>query len=219
MVEAMSVRPGSRSLGLIRQGIWLMSIAVLLSLAACGDRVAPRESGASSPAGAVKRFLAPFAEAPGGTAGSTATKETKDFWASTCDHIDPLLRPRLRFYEDDPIDPQVNCGAAVVLLVMYTGDTGKMLPPTKIFGSPVSAETSADTSIVTVDTRYESPPALGAHSAQPPPSKARVKVLVVKREGSWWVATPQAFNPLFAAEGGLSESQLRDQHKKLLAAG
>lgn len=196
-----------------------MSIAVLLPLAACGDRAAPRVSGASSPEGAIKQFLAPFAEEPRPTEGSTATKETKAFWASTCAYIDPLLRPRLRFYDDDPIDPQVNCGAAVVFLVMYTGDTGKMLPPTKIFGSPVSAETSADASTVTVDMRYESPPPLGADTTPPPPSKATIKVLVVKREGSWWVATPQAFNPLFAAEGGLSESQLRDQHRKLLAAG
>jgi hypothetical protein len=105
-----------------------------------------------------------------------------------------------------------------VFVVMYTGDTGQMLAPTKISGSPLSAETSADTSVVTVDMRYESGKQHAGTDAPPPPSKATIRVLTVKRVGSWWVATPNAFNPLTALGGGLDEAELRELHEKLLAA-
>jgi hypothetical protein len=185
------------------------AILLTLGLAGC-DR---DRSGASSPEAAVEQFLEPFAEDYGSEA-PTATEEVQEFWASTCARVDPRIRPRLRFY-DGPVDPDVNCGALVVLLVADTGDTSGMASPSKILGTPVSAETSLDESIVTVDMRYE---VLSEPARRAPPAKARIKVLVIKRHGSWWVATPQAFNPRSAAEGGLSESELRDQHKELLTA-
>ncbi len=88
-----------------------------------------------------------------------------------------------------------------------------MSQPSTISGTAVSADTSGDSSIVTVAIRYKSD---GLATA--PPSSARIKVLVVKRDGSWWAATPYAFNPLHPPDGGLSEAELRDQHEELLAA-
>jgi hypothetical protein len=188
-----------------------VAAALILGLAGCGGDGA---SGASSPETAVERFLAPFSEERPPTEGSTASEEVKKFWAGACKQVDPRVRRGMRFDEDDPMDPLVNCGAGVVLLVSYTGDTGAMLPPSKISGTPVSAHTSADKSIVTVDMQYATDERYGNTA----PAKATIKVLVVKRDGSWWVATPQAFNPLQAAEGGFEESALRDQHEELLAA-
>jgi hypothetical protein len=186
------------------------SIPLTLVLASCdGDG-----SGASSPEAAVEEFLAPFAEEYR-PEGSTAGEEIQEFWASTCARVDPRIRPRLRLEDEGSIDPDVSCGAVVVLLVAETGDTSGMAPPSKILGTPVSAETSFDESIVTVDMRYESRWEWGRRAL---PAKARIKVLAIKRQGAWWVATPQAFNPLSAAEGGLSESELRDEHKELLTA-
>jgi hypothetical protein len=89
----------------------------------------------------------------------------------------------------------VNCGAAILLLVLYTGDTGEMLQPSKISGTPVSAK----------DVSY-------------PRAEGDDQGSGVKRDGSRWDATPQAFNPLSAVEGGLNESQLLDQYRKLRAA-
>ncbi len=45
-----------------------------------------------------------------------------------------------------------------------------------------------------------------------------VKVLTVRRGGRWFVATPDAVNPLHARTGGFTEAQLRADHAKLLAA-
>jgi hypothetical protein len=188
---------------------------VILGLAGCGDDDA---SGASSPETAVARFLQPFSQERPKTDRSTASEEITEFWASTCEQVDPRIRRGMRFYEDEPMDPLVNCGAVVVLLVPYTGDTGEMLPPSRISGTPVSARTSTDESIVTVEMQYASDDRQGS-SASAPPAKATIKVLVVKRDGSWWVANPQAFNPVQAADGGFEESALRDQHEELLAAG
>ena len=42
---------------------------------------------------------------------------------------------------------------------------------------------------------------------------------MIKRDGAWWIATPYAFNPLTAAEGGLSEAELHQQHSELLSGG
>lgn len=187
---------------------------ILLGIGGCGDGGA---SGASSPESAVEQFLAPFSKERPKTQRSTASEQVKEFWASTCDQVDPHIRSGMRFYEDDSIDPRFNCGAEVVLRVSYTGDTGKMLPPSKISGTPVSADTSGDESIVSVAMRYDSDQRYGS-TAPRPSAAATIKVLVVKREGSWWVATPQAFNPLHAADGGFRESELRDQHEELLAS-
>jgi hypothetical protein len=201
-----------------RRPILPFGAALILAFAGCGGNAASHASGASSPAAAVEQFLAPFADEKPTPHGFRATKEMREFWASTCDQIDPRLRSVMRFYEeDDATDPRVNCGAAVVVLVTYTGDTGEMLQPSRISGSPVSAETSADASIVTVEMRYESPERHG--TTAPPPAKATIKVLVIKRDGSWWVATPQALNPLHAAQGGFDASELREQYERLLAAG
>lgn len=90
------------------------------------------------------------------------------------------------------MDPRVNCGATVVLAVMYTGDTGQMAAPSAISGRTVATRTSSDRSVVSVE--------------------------IVRRNGSWWVATPEALNPLHATDGGYSESELRQQHRELLAA-
>jgi hypothetical protein len=193
--------------------------ALILGMGGCGegDASGASSSGASSPQAAVERFLAPFSNLPPRSQGPTASEEIKGYWASTCDQVDPRIRPGLRFYEDDLVDPRVNCGAVVVLLVMYTGDTGQMAPPRTISGNPVSADTAGDRSVVSVAMRYEIDERQ-TYTAPPPPPEATVNVLVVKRDGSWWVATPQAFNPLHAADGGYNEFELRQLHEELLAA-
>jgi hypothetical protein len=197
----------------------VLSAALVLALAGCGDDDGLGGSGASSPEAAVERFLAPFASPPRGD-GPTADAEVQEWWASACDGVDPSIRRAMRFEPGERGDLRVNCGAGVVLTVMYTGDTGDMDPPSKVSGSPVSADTSASESVVTVDMHYESRPRpTGEPSDTAPPANASIKVLVIKRDGAWWVATPQAFNPLAAAEGGVSEAELRRQHSELLSGG
>ncbi len=66
---------------------------------------------------------------------------------------------------------------------------------------------------VTVRARY-----LRADSAAHTESAVTLKVLVVRRSGSWWLATPQAFNPGAASHAGLTEAQLRSEYRKLLLA-
>lgn len=186
---------------------------LLLGAAGCGEDDA---AGGSSPEAAVERFLAAFAQPPK-PQGSTASEVTKEFWAAACDRVDPRIRRGLRFDDDEPIDPRVSCGATVVLAVMYTGDTGQMAAPSAISGRPVGTDTSRDESVVRVEMRYRIDESR-TYTAPAPPAVATVNVLVVKRDGSWWVATPKAFNPLHAADGGYSESELRKQHRELLAA-
>lgn len=198
--------------GHIRRRCLPIAAAVVLAVGASGCSEAGA-SGASSPEAAVERFLAPFSQEREPSRGSSASEDVKEFWASTCDLVDPEIRSQLRFDEDQP-DSRVNCGAVVVLHVLYTGDTGRMRPPSKVSGKPVAAETSGDQSVVDVELRYES--AAEGSSSPAPPAKATVKVLVVKRDGSWWVATPQAFNAVQAAEGGYDESELRSQYEQLL---
>jgi hypothetical protein len=167
--------------------------------------------GPSSPQDAVTRFLAPWSQ-PAPTRESPK-EEIGRYWASACNVVDPDIRRGLRL-DDESGGSRVECGGVVLLLTGYTGDTGEMAQPSKITGTPVSAETRGDTSIVTVDLRYES-----SYRLLPaPPREATAKVLVVRRDGRWWVATPQAFNPLHTRDGGFSERELRAQHEELLAA-
>jgi hypothetical protein len=75
--------------------------------------------------------------------------------------------------------------------------------------------TLGNTSIVTVDLRYRTVPYI---QAPPTPTRARIKVLVIKRDQRWWVATPEAFNAAYASRGGLTEPELRRSYARLLAA-
>jgi hypothetical protein len=164
--------------------------------------------GASSPSRAVTAFLAPFAR-------PVAPKRTRAVWRTLCDRVDPAIRRGLHFYERGRLDARANCGAVVALMVAYTGDGGGMAQPETITGTPLSAATRGGASIVTVAVRYR---ARRGGTAPPPPARATVRVLVVKRGGRWWVGTPRAFNPSYARAGGLTERQLHADHAKLMAA-
>jgi len=113
------------------------------------------------------------------------------------------------------MDPLVNCGAVVSLLIAYTGDTGPVAAPDTIKATPISAATHGNTSFVRTTLRYT----VGRGATYPaPPSPVTVKVLAVRRAGRWYVATPNAVNAVHASTSGLTEAQLRAQHAKLLAA-
>jgi hypothetical protein len=100
-------------------------------------------------------------------------------------------------------------------MVAYTPDGSGMAAPSTLTGAPGPAKTHADTSIVTVVMRYHAGP--GA-TEPPPPARATIKVLVARRDGRWWVATPDAFNPVNTRRGGLTERELRADYARLRAA-
>lgn len=178
--------------------------ALALALAGCGG------GGASSPEDAVADFLDPWAKPPRGNVGP-AGRKTRAFYRRLCRDVDPDIRRGLRV-DDQEKYSELTCGAVVSLLVAYTGDTNEMEPPTSLSGEPLSAGGEGDASVVTVDMRY----AARSSSAPAPPANARVKVLAVRRDGDWYVATPEAFNPLHARDGGFSEAELRAQHREYL---
>jgi hypothetical protein len=189
----------------------------LLALSACvsGCSGAPA-SGSGSPQEAVSGLLAPFAKPHHNGAGNEQrrAKEAQALWRSLCEHVDPKIRRGLHFYETK-VDPLANCGAVVSLMIAYTGDTGPVAAPETIKASPLSAERRGDTSVVNVRLRFSVRPAAQYPA---PPSPVTVKVLTVRRAGRWFVATPDAVNPVHARAGGLTEAQLRADHAKLLAA-
>jgi hypothetical protein len=136
-------------------------------------------------------------------------------WQKMCDRVDPAIRKGLRVPGGVTIpDADMACGAVVVTMVMDAGENDVVSPAT-IAGNPRAAVTHGNTSIVTVDVRYGPMP--NATAPQPPPGAA-VKVLVVKRDGRWWVATPDAFNARYASRGGMTAAQLRHSYAALLAA-
>ena len=91
-----------------------------------------------------------------------------------------------------------------------------MAPPSALSGTPVATETSGDHSVVRVEMRYRTDEDRTS-TAPAPPEVATVNVLAVERDGTWWVATPQAFNPLHASDG-YTGPELRRLHGELLAA-
>jgi hypothetical protein len=189
----------------------LLSVLLLmLCIAGCGA-----SGGAASPEQAVTKFIAPFSMANVGR----EPEDLKRFWRRTCEFVDPEVRPALWFEADPderPDDDTLNCGAGTTLAVIYTGDTGEMPAPDAVSGEPLSSTVDGANAYVTVAMTYTggNPPG----TRHPLPVDARVKVLVVNREGRWWVATPSVFNPLAARDGALSESELRKAHSELLAA-
>jgi hypothetical protein len=165
----------------------------------------------------VSGLLAPFAKAhrDHGRNEQRRAKQVQALWRSLCEHVDPKIRRGLHFYEKTKIDPLVNCGAVVSLMVAYTGDTGPVAAPDTIKATPISTATRGDTAVVKVTLRFT----VGGGAEYPAPrSPVTVKVLTVRRGGRWFVATPDAVNPLHARTGGLTEAELRADHAKLLAA-
>jgi hypothetical protein len=184
-------------------------------LAACGNH-----AGTSSPTAAVSAFLAPFGSAVPRPSSPKSEDERRgrlqERWRAVCRRVDPAIRKGLRFYPEGNIDPLVNCGAGATFSAMYTGESNEMAAPSAMTGTPLSARTSDDTSIVTVAMRYRT--SGGASTAPAPPAQATIKVLAVRRDGEWFVATPGAVNPLHARDGGLSERQLRAAYRDRIAA-
>lgn len=192
------------------------ALAAALALAGCGDGDGgDAAGGAPTPERAVTRFLMPWSQDQKEL--SRDKERVRAFWERACDGVDPRLRSKLRVYEDEEgeeaVSERVNCGAAVVLAVQYTGDTGEMAAPARIAGTPVGAATDSDESIVTVAMRYS---ADAGHTAPAPPATARIRVLVVRRSERWYIATPRAFNPLYARDGGMTPGELRAEHRRLL---
>jgi hypothetical protein len=189
----------------------------VLALAGCGRRLTTTADGASSPWGAVATFLAPFPHTPlVGLSASEQRPRALALWRTMCDRVDPAIRRGLRVTGDVTIpDAHMACGAVVVLMAVNVPDGSGISPPAAMTGTPRGAATHGNTSIVTVDVRYQPMP---NPTAPPPPARATIKVLVVKRDGRWWVATPDAFNPAHAGDGGLTEPELRRSYATLLAA-
>jgi hypothetical protein len=187
-----------------------------VGLAACGCAPTPEGSG-SSPQQAVATFLAPFPrKSLVGLSAAEQRRRALALWRTMCDRVDPAIRRGLRvpYYVTIP-DRHTACGAVVVLMVLNTPENSDLVPPATVAGAPLAAATHGNTSIVTVDVRYRPLPGVVGAS---PPARATIKVLVVKRDGRWWVATPDAFNAEHARRGGLTESELRRSYAKLLAA-
>jgi hypothetical protein len=182
-----------------------------LALAACGS------NGGSSPQRAVATFLAAFPrDVPGHFVESEARQRALKLWPALCDRVDPAIRRGLRPAPEATIPgARTACGAVVATMALDPGEGGDVGAPATISGTPRSAVTHGATSIVTVDVRYR---ASRANSGPPVPGGATIKVLVVKRDGRWWVATPQAFNPRYASRGGLSIAELRHAYAALRAA-
>lgn len=178
-------------------------VAIALLAAGCGG--AP---GADSPELAVKRFLDTWED----WGQDFDSGDRREFYARNCRLVDPAIRRGALFDEEEGYSDG-NCGAGVVVAVAYTGDSGEMEDPSRISGDVVSARTEGDRAVVTVRMRYAARP--GPYP--PPPASATVKVLAVRRDGAWWVATPLAFNPLKARDGGMSEAELERDHRESLA--
>ena len=175
-------------------------------------------SGAGSPQEAVSAFLAPYAKPfPSGpdVRESQRKQNAKHLWQTLCDRVDPAIRRGLRFYKDNSVDARTNCGAVISVLAGDPGEGGPVGPAATMTGTPRSALTTGNTSIVTVVIHYV--PVSGLTVASPPRS-ATIKVLTAKRGGRWWIATPHAFNPAVAIGGGETPADLRAEYAKLLAA-
>lgn len=195
---------------------YVLGAFAALALAGCGSPHATSGDGAS-PQSAVTTFLAPLRRTS--TARITEPERRRRavaLWKTMCDRVDPAIRRGLRVNDEVTIpDAHTACGAVIVLMVLNTPENAGIAPPATITGTPRAASTNGNTSIVTADVHYE--PMANA-TAPPPPARATIKVLVVKRDGRWWVATPDAFNATHASRGGLTEPQLRRSYLKLLAA-
>lgn len=127
----------------------LALLALSMCAAGCSSALA---SGSGSPQEAVSGLLAPFAKPhrDGGRNEQRRANQVQALWRSLCEQVDPKIRPGLHFYEKAKIDPLVNCGAVVSLMVAYTGDTGPVAAPETIRATPLSAATRGDTSVVKV---------------------------------------------------------------------
>jgi hypothetical protein len=190
---------------------------VALAVTACGASGTTASHDGSSPQRAVETFLAPFPRTSlVGLRPAEQQRRTLALWQKMCDRVDPAIRKGLRVPDEVTVpDAHTACGAVVVTMAMDTGETSGVASPSTIAGTPGAAATHGDTSIVTGDMRYGAMP--NATAPQPPP-RATMKILVVKRAGRWWVATPNAFNAKHASRGGLTAPELRHQYAGLLAA-
>jgi hypothetical protein len=190
------------------------TLVVVAAIAAgCGSSA----DDGSSPQHAVETFLAPFPRTTPERFNETADRRrAQALWQKMCDRVDPAIRKGLRVSDNVTIpDAHMACGAVVVTMVIDAGENNGVASPATIAGTPRAAATRGNTSIVTVDVRYG--PLPNATAPQPPP-RITLKVLVVKRDGRWWVATPDAFNARYASRGGLTAAQLRHSYAALLAA-
>lgn len=162
-------------------------------------------------------FLAPFRRAVMvGLDEAEQRRRVTALWQALCDRVDPAIRRGLRPNANVTIpDRRAACGAVVALMVLSTRENGSVGQAATIAGTPRSAVTHGNESIVTVDVRYRAMP---SETVPPPPARATIHALVVRRGGRWWVATPDAFNPEHAGRGGLSESELHRSYARLLAA-
>jgi hypothetical protein len=183
---------------------WIALAVVLTLVSACGGT-----RGAETPQEAVERFLDVWDDSP----SRGGDKTVRAFYEGLCRRVDPDIRRGLGFYPGRPEGEEVNCGADVAVLAAYTGDTAEMTPPSRITGDVLSVATEGDASVVTVRMRYEG---RATEFTPAPPAQATVKVLTVRRDSVWWVATPAALNPLEARDGGMTEEELRRDHRESL---
>jgi hypothetical protein len=186
--------------------VMIRPLALALAVLALAGCAADAEtSGPRTPEEAVARFLSVTSVKVDQSGDEhQADRRMHAFWQRACDAIDPELRS-LRFDAGGPVT-KTSCGAAVVLRAYYPGENSDVPAPRSISGRPLSSRVTGDTAIVKTAVRFN------------PGTSATVNVLVVNRDGEWWLATPQAINPVIAAKGGLSEAELRSEYRELRAA-
>jgi hypothetical protein len=126
-----------------------------------------------------------------------------------CESLSPDIRAGIRFQES--VQPRkTDCAEGLGTMAYYTGDSETGPRPPKSFTGKVVSTTmhGKDRAVVTVDMHYVSDPA---------DVRGKVKVLAVRRDGRWWVATPLAVNVRFLSEQP-SYAQLAHQYDELRAA-
>lgn len=205
------------------QGVWRM-MALGLASAAAGCGTSPDlASGPASPELATEEFLGLLGRPHVFDNSALGRSRAKAFWRQLCAVVDPAIRPALKL-EGQSATAEA-CGAVAEFAAMYTGDTGRMLPPSTIQGDVLKVATHGDRAVTAVEVRYRVRRVVAGKQLTPqagntprPPRRARIQILAVRRDGAWWIAVPRAFNPLLAEEGGMTTDAQSHEHARLVRA-
>jgi hypothetical protein len=191
------------ALGSVR-ALPLALAALALTLSGCGAsadessapgavEIAPGV-GADTPQAAVTDFLS--------VAGHLGGDSTK--LEGACRRVAPSVRPALRF-EASVTPSDTNCAAALSGMLYYAGDNGEFEQPLGLSGKVTGVSEHGDRAVVDVAMRYEGASNPGADST---------RVLTVREQGKWWIATPMAFNVMSASQPS-TDSELDEQYRRL----
>jgi hypothetical protein len=129
--------------------------------------------------------------------------------AGACAMLSPDIRAAVRFSEAANADPVRNCSAALALALYYTGDTGEVPAPQGYSGRVTGVDQQGDEAVVSVAMTYLYPSG---------PRSQATNVLVVRREGLWWIATPGELNVLASLHGPPDRAALEQLYARYVAA-